>query len=276
MIQAKNIAFEVNGRTIVEVPDFHTTEPEFIVILGPNGAGKSTLLKMLSGGISSGKGTVSYFGKELTKWKLTDLAQVRAYMHQESIIAADFTVRQVLEMALYLAEKVSDNTKKLETVARDMNLFPLLDRVFNSLSGGEKQRVQFGRALLQLEKQAGQAQKYLFLDEPLNNLDIRYQIELMQLARSFVDAGEGTVIVVLHDINLCNQFADRVVLLEKGRIVADGSVEEVLLPETLSAVYNVSLEKSVSLDGIPFFRHQTAANHHFFNQLNRKEQVWKQ
>jgi len=131
-----------------------------------------------------------------------------------------------------------------------------LDVEFNFLSGGKKQRVQFGRVLLQLESEDDmQPVKYLFLDEPLNNLDVRYQIELLKYARKFVDEKRGSVIVVMHDINLCYQYADRVLLMQKGKVIKDGTVHEVMSPELLSETYQIELEQIQSLDGEVFYRH---------------------
>jgi iron complex transport system ATP-binding protein len=283
VIEAKNIAFEVKGKQILKPVNFKTDLEEFIVILGPNGAGKSTLVKLLSNGLQPSSGSVSYYGKEGKEWTLDNLAKYRAYMHQESMIASSFTVREVLEMARYRYPETKDhfNKKVIEKIVKELNLEALLDVEFNFLSGGEKQRVQFGRVLLQLESEdkdspfgrglrsddsdeyqtpsEGRVEiqpiKYLFLDEPLNNLDVRYQIEFLKHARKFVDDKRGSVIVVMHDINLCYQYADRVLLLQKGKVIMDGTVEEVMNPELLSETYQIELEQIQSLDGEVFFRH---------------------
>ena len=203
MIEAENIAFTVKEKQILKPLSFKTDQEEFIVILGPNGAGKSTLVKLLSNGLKPSSGSISYYGKELKDWTLDDLSKYRAYMHQESMIASNFTVREVLEMARYRypETKIGFNKSVIEKIVAELNLQALLNVEFNFLSGGEKQRVQFGRVLLQLESEdktssfggeirgriETQPIKYLFLDEPLNNLDVRYQIELLKYARNFVD-----------------------------------------------------------------------------------------
>jgi iron complex transport system ATP-binding protein len=280
LIEAKNIAFEVKGRQILQPVNFTTDQEEFIVILGPNGAGKSTLVKLLSIGLQPSSGSVSYYGKEGKEWTLDHLAKYRAYMHQESMIASSFTVREVLEMARYRYPETKNhfNRTVIDKIVKELNLQALLDLEFNFLSGGEKQRVQFGRVLLQLESEdkaspfgepvptgtrpegmSGSIEiqpiKYLFLDEPLNNLDVRYQIELLKHARKFVDDKRGSVIVVMHDINLCYQYADRVLLMQKGKVILDGTVREVMNPELLSETYQIELEQIQSLDGEVFFRH---------------------
>jgi iron complex transport system ATP-binding protein len=271
LIEAKNITFSVKGRQILKPVDFTTDQEEFIVILGPNGAGKSTLVKLLSNGLKPSSGSISYYGKELKDWTLDNLSRYRAYMHQESMIASNFTVREVLEMARYRYPETKNQFNKLviEKIVKELNLEALLDVEFNFLSGGEKQRVQFGRVLLQLESEdkaslfgegmSGRIEiqpiKYLFLDEPLNNLDVRYQIELLKYARKFVNDKRGSVIVVMHDINLCYQYADRVLLMQNGSVMMDGTIEEVMLPELLSQTYQIELEQIQSLDGEVFYRH---------------------
>jgi iron complex transport system ATP-binding protein len=256
VIEAKNITFAVKGKEILQSVDFTTDKEEFIVILGPNGAGKSTLVKLLSNGLKASSGVVCYYGKELKDWTIENLSKYRAYMHQESMIASNFTVREVLEMARYRSPELKPNYNKelIDKIVTELNLEMLIDREFNFLSGGEKQRVQFGRVLLQLESE-GEIQpiKYLFLDEPLNNLDVRYQIELLKHARKFVDDKRGTVIVVMHDINLCYQYADRVLLMQKGKVIMDGTIHEVMLPELLSETYQIELEQVQSIEGEIFY-----------------------
>lgn len=258
MIEAKNITFTVKGKQILQPVDFTSDKEEFIVVLGPNGAGKSTLVKLLSNGLKPSSGSVSYYGKDVKDWTLDQLSKYRAYMHQEGMIASNFTVREVLEMARYRYPETKNqfNRSAIEKIVVELNLNTLLDVEFNFLSGGEKQRVQFGRVLLQLESE-GEIQpiKYLFLDEPLNNLDVRYQIELLKYARKFVDDNRGSVIVVMHDINLCYQYADRVLLMQKGKVIMDGTIHEVMLPELLSETYQIELEQIQSLDGEMFYRH---------------------
>ena len=271
MIEAEILSFTVKEKQILKPLSFKTDQEEFIVILGPNGAGKSTLVKLLSNGLKPSSGSISYYGKELKDWTLDDLSKYRAYMHQESMIASNFTVREVLEMARYRYPETKNGFNKsvIEKIVAELNLQALLNVEFNFLSGGEKQRVQFGRVLLQLESEdktssfggeirgriETQPIKYLFLDEPLNNLDVRYQIELLKYARKFVDDKLGSVIVVMHDINLCYQYADRVLLMKKGKVIMDGTVHEVMLPELLSETYQIELEQIQSLDGEIFYRH---------------------
>ncbi|AEA44689.1 ATP-binding cassette domain-containing protein [Fluviicola taffensis] len=258
MIEAKQISFGVKGKQILQPVDFTTDKEEFVVILGPNGAGKSTLVKLLSSGLKQSSGTISYYGKDLNEWTLDNLSKYRAYMHQESMIASNFTVREVLEMARYRYPETKNQFNKfiMDKIVTELNLHSFLEMEFNFLSGGEKQRVQFGRVLLQLESE-GEIQpiKYLFLDEPLNNLDVRYQIELLKYARKFVDDKRGSVIVVMHDINLCYQYADRVLLMQKGKVIMDGRVDEVMNPQILSETYQIELEQIQALDGEVFYRH---------------------
>ena len=106
------------------------------------------------------------------------------------------------------------------------------------------------------------------MDEPLNNLDVRYQIELLNYARNFVDQKMGSVIVVMHDINLCYQYADRVLLMDKGRIINDGTIEEVMDPEVLSRTYQIDLEQIKSLEGDVFYRHLSYSANIHKNNIN--------
>lgn len=248
MIQAQHISCKRNGRVLLAEASLTFGESEFVAIIGPNGAGKSTLLQLLSGYLKPDSGNVSLHGKALKEWPVADLAKQRAYLQQQQSVFESFSVEQVLMMGRsvhFRSLPAGTDCKLVKNALEELHLTERAAQPFNSLSGGEQQRVQFARTLLQLKDDvnADFRGKVLFLDEPLNNLDLHYQYNLLQLARNQVTRNGGCVIAVLHDLNMVSCFADRVIILSGGQILTDAPVEEALDPELLSAVYRMDIQK---------------------------------
>ncbi|WP_319413152.1 heme ABC transporter ATP-binding protein [uncultured Cohaesibacter sp.] len=215
---------------------------ELTVIIGPNGAGKSTFLKMLTGDYRPSRGSVCFEGVALSSLNLQQMAQRRAVMAQSSHLAFPFTVLEVVRLGAEVSAKGAD------AVAR--RAFDALVRVdmahhagspYQALSGGEQQRVQLARTLAQVWEPTCEAGgNFLFLDEPISNLDIRHQVDIMEQARRYVDAGGGCI-TVLHDLNIAAMFAHRLLVFKKGRIVADGAPEDILTDDLMEEVFNIPL-----------------------------------
>lgn len=248
MIRATDISLVRRGKTILQPLSCDFTDGGFVAVIGPNGAGKSSLLHLLSGLHQPSSGNVSVLGKPVGEWTTEELAMTRAYLQQHHSVFESFSVEQVLTMgrSVYFGYKPSANDERMvNEMLADLKLEHRRKQAFNSLSGGEQQRVQFARTLLQLQEDSEEAmqQKILFLDEPLNNLDLHYQYSLLQMAREKVVEKGGIVIAVLHDLNSTYAFADRVILLNNGSVEIDAPVEEAMQPELLSTVYNIPIIK---------------------------------
>lgn len=258
MIIADRIALQRNGKTLFSEASFRFERPEFVAIIGPNGAGKSTLLQLLSGYFAPTTGSVTIHGKPAAQWKPKELAQFRAYLQQQQSVFETFTVEDVLMMGRSIHfqsfPKPEDRTL-VDRLLGELELSERRQQPFNHLSGGEQQRIQFARTLLQLQEHPFDSLvgKALFLDEPLNNLDLYYQYNLLQMTRErIVDRG-GMVIAVLHDLNMAYRFADRVIVLSEGKTIIDAPTEAALDPELLSAVYHLHIEKMEPNDRLPYF-----------------------
>lgn len=248
MIQAKNISFSSGKKQILSPMSMRFDQPEMVVILGPNGAGKSTLLQILAGLFEPVSGEVSYASRQLKNWDITELARQRSYLLQHNTVFGAFTVEDILEMGRYPYFDMRPTAKDqqlIEQMVIEMGLESRRKQVYQTLSGGEQQRIQFARAILQLQDPHKEdlERKVLFLDEPLNNLDLHYQYSLMGQARSkIVDKG-GIVIAVLHDINMAYQFADRILILKHGNLVVDDRTEQALDPEVLGSIFDIDVKK---------------------------------
>ncbi|MGE0337558.1 MAG: heme ABC transporter ATP-binding protein [Gammaproteobacteria bacterium] len=212
---------------------------ELFAVLGCNGAGKSTLLQVLAGDLRPEQGEVRFDGRPLAHWERGTLARARAVLQQSTTVHLPFTVREVVELGLlpFGPRALSRHRDAIDAALACMGIDAAGDRPYHHLSGGEQQRVQFARCLVQVEG-AGRERGVLMLDEPVAHLDPSYQHVLLATARDFTRRG-GTVIVVLHDLNLALAYADRALLLHGGRVAACGTPREILTSALVSKVFGL-------------------------------------
>lgn len=238
MLQAQDIAFSTGGRQLLANVSFRLEAGTLAVLAGPNGAGKSTLLRILCGDARPGSGSVLLNGRALTTWSRRELARQRAVMPQETLLSFSFTAEEVVRMGRHpLATAAAAGRDDDAVVQRSMQATEtthLQQRSFPTLSGGEKARVTLARVL-------AQESPLIFLDEPTASLDPRHQHMVMQVARQVADAG-GSVLAVLHDLNLAALYADTIVLLKQGSVRASGPPDQVLTTATLEDVFDARFE----------------------------------
>lgn len=251
MIVAENLSFSVGGALLLDGIDLRLQPGTITAILGPNGAGKSTLLGLLAGERRPDGGAVRLDGRPLAQWGARALATRRAVVPQSSTLAFPFTVAQVV--GLGLAANPPPAARRPSIVERAMaaaDVAHLADRVVPSLSGGERQRTAFARALAQLACAAPGDACALLLDEPTASLDPGHQHGLLAAVRGWVAESGGCAAVVLHDLTLAAQYADRVLVLRGGRVAVQGGVEA-LTPEALQPVYGIAFDRLRGSGGDP-------------------------
>lgn len=205
---------------------------EFVAIVGPNGAGKSSMLALLAGDIEPTSGSVSLDGAPVSEMDARLLARRRAVMTQANEVTFPFGVREVVEMGRFPwvdTPRQGEGQAKVRDAMSRVEVDYLSERKITALSGGERARVALARVL-------AQDTEILILDEPTSALDIRHQELVLQLLKEKSQSG-SLVIVVLHDVEAAAAYADRVVLLERGRVRANGRPESVLSSALLSEVY---------------------------------------
>ncbi|GAB3116641.1 heme ABC transporter ATP-binding protein [Novispirillum itersonii] len=239
MLTVQGVTVRRGGRALIE--DHHWTVPDgaVTVVLGPNGAGKTTALKVLSGDLRPDAGQVWLNDRPLPDWPVQELACRRAVVPQAGALAFPFTVEEVVTMGRAPHRRRSWAARDAAVVADALSatdLTALAQRPYPGLSGGEKQRVHLARALAQLDG-APDGQRTLLLDEPTAALDPAHQHQCMRLARRMADDG-AAVAVILHDLALALRYADRLVLLRQGRVMAEGPVADTATADILSAVYD--------------------------------------
>ncbi len=206
---------------------------KFVGLIGPNGAGKSSLLRLIYGKNKLTSGELSIQQTPVENYSRKSLAQKIAVVLQEPDTQFELSVHDVIRMGLtpnksLLSFDSKDDHAAIVRAAIQVDMEDKLSQPFNSLSGGEKQRTIIARAILQTPE-------ILLMDEPTNHLDVRHQIEVLELAKKM----GITVVVSIHDLNLAASYCDSLILLSKGKIVAQGSVEEVLTEEQIESVFNV-------------------------------------
>lgn len=235
MLKASNVHFCIRQRPIVDEVSLELNPGEILAILGPNGAGKSTFFKILSGEVRCKHGAIGYNGHDIHRLKSKELAEVRAVMPQHTQVNFPFTVQEVVELGL-ISTKAKDPSKLIREVLEATNTIHLREQVFNTLSGGEKQRVQLARVLVQIWENKP-FPRYLLLDEPTSSLDIAQQHAVLKILKTLKSRNIG-ILVILHELNLAAQYADKIALLKNGVLAKAGTVEEVLDEEILAQVFD--------------------------------------
>jgi iron complex transport system ATP-binding protein len=227
-------ALEVRlGATRVVGPlDLQIPQGAFLGILGPNGSGKTTLLRALAGTVKPAAGEVLLYGKPTRAYRATDLARVVGVVPQQFSLEFGFAVAEMVAMGRYAhgGRLGTDDAAVAEALAAT-GLADLAERPVTQLSGGERQRALIAQTL-------AQETPVLLLDEPLNNLDLNHQLEIMQLLRRLHASGR-TIAVVLHDLNIAAQYCEQMVLLDHGRVAAEGTAAEILDPKVILEVFRV-------------------------------------
>ena len=221
---------------------------ELVAVVGPNGSGKSTLVRALSGLVAAERGVVRIQGRALAEWTRPDLARAVGVVAQREEILFPLRVEEAVMLGRYarlgpLAAPGAADHAAVEAALLRCDAQGLVGRSVDSLSGGEWQRVRLARALAQ-EPTA------LVLDEPTAALDVRHEMETLELIRTLVDGGLAGL-VITHHLNQAARFADRVLLLSGGRLVADGTPHQVLREEIVSRVFEWPVAVTAWCDGSP-------------------------
>ena len=242
-IQTDNIQVSFGSKTILQDISLAIQDKEFVGIIGPNGSGKSTFLKCLYRVLQPNGGKIFFDGTEMISLSHRDTALKMAVVAQHSTVNFDFSVLEMVLMGrspykgLLDRDQLDDYEIARHALAQ-VGLSDFESRNFNTLSGGEQQRVILARAL-------AQRTECLVLDEPTNHLDIKYQLELMTIVKRL----DATVVSAIHDLNLAAIYCDRIIALKDGHIVCSGTPQDVLSSDTIRHIYGVSAMVQTLPDG---------------------------
>jgi len=236
-IMVNNLNCILNGTSILNNINITFEKGKFYSIVGPNGSGKTTLLKNILKLIDVDKNTIFIDNNEVTKLKNNELSKLVSYVPQNTNIEFNFSVMDIVMMGRnpYLKRFQAEGKDDYEIAEKAMkitDIWHLRDRGINTLSGGERQRAIIARALTQNTD-------IILLDEPISQLDIHHQINLMKLLKELTEKMNITVITVIHDLNYAIQYSDYLVFLNDGKVFSCGCPEEVITKDNLKKIYNM-------------------------------------
>lgn len=235
-----NIGFNFGTERVLKNISLGFEKHKTTAIIGPNGSGKTTLLRNIARFLKPASGAVFINGKNTHTFKHKEFAKEISYVHQDTNAKVDFTVEDVVLMGrnphLGFFETESENDYNIACESMHLtNTYHLKDKKVNEVSGGERQRVFIAQALAQ---KAG----IMLLDEPVSNLDIQHQIEVLKILKKLTEEKKATIILVLHDLNLASIFSDHVILMDKGSVISSGVPAEVITEANIRKTYNIDVQ----------------------------------
>lgn len=238
-LEIKAVDFSYFNGLVLDNIDLTVKPGEMVGLLGPNGSGKTTLIKIASGVLRPRHGKVGLGDRPLKMLSRKTIARYLAVVPQQFNIPFAFTVEEVVMLGRIpflkpLAEENETDLKLTDAAMRLVDIIHLKNRRFNELSGGEKQKVVLSMAL-------AQEPQILLLDEPTAHLDISHQVQILELVKHLNISRGLTVLAALHDLNLAALYFNRLVLLKKGKILADGTPAQVLTEEIIKDVFNTAV-----------------------------------
>lgn len=239
MYQLVDASFEIDEKTILHTTNLSFESGKVTTLLGHNGCGKSTLIKLLSRQNNPANGQVLFDGKAIHQFSSQDFALNVAYLPQHPPITDGVTVRELVCFGRYpwkgaFGRYSNEDYQLVDDAIEKVGLTPFAERFVATLSGGERQRAWVAMLL-------AQQSKCILLDEPTSALDVAHQYELLALIRELNQTLGLTVIMVLHDINMAAKFSDQLIALHSGKVIAQGTPQELMTPDVLQQIYGMEL-----------------------------------
>ena len=240
MFDLQSVSFSIDGKTLLQPIDIQFHQGQVYGLIGHNGSGKSTLLKLLARQYSANQGQICLDDVPIAQIAAKKFAQHVAYLPQHLPGGENLTGRELIAFGRYpwqglFGRKTAEDEAKIEQAIRLTQTESLVDQLVDTLSGGERQRVWLAMLL-------AQNSRFLLLDEPLAALDVAHQADVMALIRHLSRELSLGVIVVIHDINMAARYCDQLVALHSGRVLAQGSPQSLMQPETLQSIYGVAMQ----------------------------------
>lgn len=248
-MEVKNVCFSYGKNEILKGASLKIEKGKVTTIMGANGCGKSTLFSLMTKNLDPAKGKVLLGGKNIARLRLNEFARKVAIVHQYNTAADDITVERLVSFGRtphlgMMGIRGEEDERYVNWAMEVTNVSQFRERELSRLSGGQRQRVWIAMAL-------AQGTEILFLDEPTTYLDIRYQIEILELVRRLNREFGMTIVMVLHDINQSIYFSDKIIGLAGGKVIVEGEPEEVITEESIHELYGIDL-KVARVDGRKF------------------------
>lgn len=235
MIKVKDITKKYGNKNVVDKFSINIQKGKITSFIGPNGAGKSTALSMITRLMKKDSGEIIIDGKNLDEWDNKELSKKIAILKQSNNISLKLTIRELVAFGRFPNSQgrlTLDDNKYIDEAIDYMKLKDIEDKYLDELSGGQRQRAYIAMVI-------AQNTEYVFLDEPLNNLDMKHSVEMMKVLRNLCDELGKTVVLVMHDINYTSCYSDYIVAMKDGKIAKHGNCDEIINKEVLESIYDM-------------------------------------
>lgn len=236
-IEIKHINKSYGAKKVLDDVSLVIPTGKITSFIGPNGAGKSTVLAIISRLLAADSGDVYLNDQLLKEQKSSDIARQLAILKQSNHINLRITVEELVAFGRFPYSKgnLTENDRTfINNAIAYMNLDDIRHQYIENLSGGQRQRAYIAMTL-------AQDTDYILLDEPLNNLDMKHSVQIMQVLRKLVTELNKTVVIVIHDINFASCYSDYIIAMKQGKSVAQGSVDDMMKPDVLQAIYDMPI-----------------------------------
>ncbi|MFA5478027.1 MAG: ATP-binding cassette domain-containing protein [Bacteroidales bacterium] len=234
MIEVRNVYQAYGKHNVLTNVNMIIQEHKITGLIGPNGAGKSTLLGVISRLLALKTGEILIHGKNIKEMSNIEIAKIISVLRQNNNLAIKITVKELVTFGRFPHSKgrINDaDEKAIEEAIRFMELDAISSKFIDELSGGQLQRVYIAMIL-------AQDTPYIFLDEPLNNLDIKHTVDFMKNLQRLVKEKNKTIVIVMHDINVASAFCDHIVAMKDGEIIKEGNIDEMIQSEVLDGIFD--------------------------------------
>ncbi len=244
MIKLKNIVKKYGERSIIDNVSLDIPKGQVIAFIGSNGAGKSTLISIISRTLSKNSGEVYIDEKELSKWDNNKLSKKISILKQSNSLNIRLTVKELVSFGRFPYSKgklTKEDKEHIDNAIKYMGIEHLQNRYLDELSGGQKQMAFISMII-------AQDTEYVFLDEPLNNLDMHHCVKIMKNIKTLSRKMGKTVIIVIHDINFVSLYADYIIAMKDGKIIKSSKKDDIINEPTLKEIYNMDIQVK-NIDG---------------------------
>ncbi|WP_240420443.1 ABC transporter ATP-binding protein [Paenibacillus periandrae] len=238
MVEVRRVSKRYGNKNVVDDVSVSIAKGKITSFIGPNGAGKSTLLSIVSRLITKDSGEVLIEDTEIGKWKSNDLARKISILKQSNHINIRLTIKELVSFGRFPYSQGRlgpEDWKYVDEAIVYMDLVDIQDKYLDQLSGGQRQRAYIAMVV-------AQNTEYILLDEPLNNLDMKHSVQIMKVLQRMVSELGKTIVLVLHDINFASCYSDYIVALKDGKVVREGTTDEIISSEVLKEVYDMDIQ----------------------------------
>lgn len=237
MISVKGITKKYGSKTVVDDVSIDIEKGKITSLIGPNGAGKSTVISMITRLLDKNSGEVLIEGDNIFTQPHGELAKKITILKQANHLELKITVRELISFGRFPYSKgrlTNEDEAIIDEAINYMGMKEFEERYIDELSGGQRQRAYIAMTI-------AQDTEYIFLDEPLNNLDMKHSVQIMQILRRLCRDKNKTIIIVIHDINFASCYSDNIVALKDGKIAISGTANEVITKEVLEGIYEMEI-----------------------------------